>query len=111
MTDADLAALRAMGLVTDLRALKNENWLAVLKDGAVQTELTGESPLSADYTCGKSSTGTVQSDKGVGVITRNGKTVSPDLDGINIVVFSSSKGRQIDSVVFDTSMPDCPAYR
>ncbi len=111
MTDGDMAALKACGITTDLRALSGENWLAVLKGGAAETEKTGPGLLTADYTCGKSSTGTVESSDDAGLITRNGRVVSVNGKGINIVVFSSSKGKQVDSVAFDTSSPGCPCQR
>ena len=99
--------LNKLGAALDLRGQWRKSYYAVVKNGVLIAEQLGNGLISA---CGTLESGASYSVKSQGWIAGNsvssivinGKELSKNRRGLNIVVYDEAAGKVVDSVCFDT---------
>ena len=99
--------LKKLGAALELKGQQQRSYYAVMKDGELIAEQLGDGLISASGTLERGSSYTVKSQgsndgNGVSSIVINGKELSKNRRGLNIVVYDEAAGRVVDSVSFDT---------
>ncbi len=99
--------LRNLGAALDLKGQWRKSYYAVVKNGVLIAEQFGDGLISASGTLESGTPYSVKSQgwnagNSVSSIVINGKELSKNLRGLNIVVYDEAAGVVVDSVCFDT---------
>lgn len=109
LNEADLNALRALGLREDYSEAFQDSYIAVIQDGKVEYEALSNRPLDYNGVCGRSGKKYELHSSGwwtaAGASVRlDGTEYAVNSRGLNIVVYDDERGLVLDSVGFDTCM-------
>lgn len=115
LTTENIAGLQALGLEASLQGHASWAYLAIIDAGQVMYENTSDGPIYHRYTTTEGlqldmlSPGNESTSQSSIVLEL--KEYSRKQPGLNIVVYDKKLGKVIDSVNFDTSVPDAAAKR
>lgn len=107
LNEADINALRELGLQADYSRGGQHAYLAVIEEGEIKYEAMSNRPLNYSGVCGKSEKGYELYSSGWWTdpwasIRLDGQEYAVNVRGLNIVVYDDERGLVLDSVCFDT---------
>lgn len=112
LTDKAVEAMRECGIKTDLRELNGKSWVAVMENGKTVYEESSDKKIQHEDEFGNAKIKLYSFRVGSYFHSLiNGKKVGPNKKMLNVVVYSISKKKVIDSVAFDIGKEGCPAVR
>ncbi len=112
LTEREAEAMRACGIKTDLRELNGQSWVAVLDKGKNAYEETSTEKIQyhGEYEDLEVALFSYRGGSYFNTII-DGKKVGPNKAMLNVVVYSISQKKVIDSVAFDIGEDNCKAVR
>lgn len=116
LNEADINALRNLGLQVDFTKALQHSYIAVIENGVVEYEALSNRPLDYSGVCSQSGKEYELYSSGWWTVSKasieiDGKEYALNTRGLNIVVYDNRRDLVLDSVAFDTWAEVHPAIR